>query len=1083
MFESLSTVQTGIDFINNLEEQPGNNILESDFFYNGGGVAVGDINNDGLPDIYFTANQGENALYLNQSDYKFQNITLQAGISDSTGWTAGTAMVDINGDGLLDIYVCKAGKEDPENRRNKLFINNGDLTFAEKAAEFGLNDPGYCTQAVFLDYNNNGLLDVFLVNYNTKHFQGFNRQTIRNEIAPYAGDRLYRNNGDGTFTDVSEEAQIHQNPLGFGLSATVSDLNGDGWPDIYVTNDFIERDYMYINQGDGTFKDEIQARTDVVSYFSMGSDIADINNDGLPDILVVDMLPPEYSRESIFLAPDYSIYEELAADGFHRQNMRNTLQLNNGEGVFSEIGQLSGISKTDWSWASLIADFDNDGHKDIYITNGFPRFYTNLDYLNDIFWEQYPDEALPPNPELVYDLVQQMEKVEMHNFAFQNTGNLGFKDVTSGWGLKNYSVSSGAVYADLNNTGFLDLIVTNINEPASVFKNTGKDNGDNHFLKVQLNGEDGNTFGIGSKVKLIAKDGSVNFQEVFQTRGFQSTVEPVLHFGLGFAERVDIEILWPDQSRQWIENVNANQKITVNKNSSETENVWQSKESSKPMFAPIDEQSIGLSYKHQGSYKADQMFEPFMPHTLTNLGPPIAISDINNDGLDDFFIGGGQDQAAKLYLQQTNGTFVEIQTRDFGNHRVYQDIDAIFFDANGNGHPDLYVVSGGNFEPANDSAYQDRLYLNDGFGNFTYDSEALPEMHVSGGTVTVVNVDKNNSPDLFVGGRVVTGQYPSAPRSFLLQNEGGTFKDVTSEVAPELMNPGLVTDAHWADIDNDTHNELIITGEWMPIRIFKTLQNEENIGFREITEQSGLKNTAGWWNVLKVRDINGDGALDLIAGNRGLNTDLNATPENPVILYYGDFNNNGLLDPVMTSGIAGKRYPVLKRDQILQEFSNLRQNFPDYESWASATIEDIIPSEQLEEAEKLYVHTFSSSVFINDGDGIFEQNSLPNEAQTSPIHDMVINDFFGLNSLGILAVGNNFGNRPETGPLAAKGVLLKLEEDDRFTTFMSHQTGFYASGDIRSMEWVPTSRGPLILLARNGESILSYIYQSKGLEE
>lgn len=1075
LFESLPPSITGIDFINRLDEKPGNNILESEFFYNGGGVAVGDINNNGLPDIYFTANQGENALYENLGDYQFRNITREAGVSDSTGWSAGTAMADITGNGLPDIYVCKAGKEEVDERRNKLYINNGDFTFTERAAEFGLDDPGYCTQAVFFDYNGNGLLDVFIVNYNVRVFTNFDILTIRDEHDPYAGDKLYRNNGDGTFTDVSEEAGILQNPLGFGLSATVSDLNGNGLPDIYVANDFMERDYMYINQGDGTFTEEVQIRTDVTSYFSMGSDIADINNDGLPDIFVVDMLPPDYTRRRVFKTPDYSIADQLAAHGYHRKIMRNVLQMNNGDGTFTEVGQLAGVSMSDWSWASLIADFNNNGHKDIYITNGFPRFYTNLDYLNDILWKQYPDENLPEDPGIRYNLVLQMQEVEMHNYAFKNMGGLSFKDATETWGLKEYSVSGGAAYADLNNNGTLDLIVSNLNKPPFIYKNNSRQLNDNNYLKVRLTGSGANTFGIGSKVKVTGKNGGIYFQEAYHTRGFQSTVDPVMLFGLGSENLVDIEIIWPDQSKQILRDVPANQMITVNQDDADNlpEEVPNPADDTR-MFLLLDEVASGLDFSHQGSVLSDRIFNPLMPHTLSNLGPAIASEDVNNDGLADIYIGGGQDQPAVLYLQQETGTFLKANVPIFDEHREYQDVDAVFLDANGNGHPDLYVVSGGNFDRMNGQLYQDRLYLNDGFGNFTYSPGSLPRMHTSGGSVTVLDIDGNGVPDLFVGGRVVTGQYPAPPRSYLLKNNNGSFADVTRDVAPDLLNPGMVTDAVWADVDNDGENELIITGEWMPIRIFKKNSNRT---FREITEAAGLESTSGWWNVIKAADLTGNGHTDLIAGNRGLNSDFNASPENPVILYHGDFNNNGLYDPVMTKVVNEKRFPIYDRDLLLQQLPHLKDRFPDYASYSTATIFDILTRQQIRNASELLVHTFASTAFVNNGNGTFEAKPLPAEAQIAPVFDIMVDHFHGNDTPDILIAGNNFGTRSEFGPMASHGILLKGSGDLDFIPYKSKDTGFYGVGEVRKIELVPTQIGPLILTGRYNDSLVPYLYR------
>lgn len=1056
--------------MNYLEEKPGNNILESEFFYNGGGVAVGDINNNGYTDIYLTANQGANALYINEGDYKFRNIASSAGVEDTGGWSTGTAMVDITGNGYLDIYVCKAGNIPEDERHNKLFINNGDETFTEKAAEFGVDDTGYCTQPVFFDYNGNGLLDLFIVNYNTRAFTSFDITTIRDEHDPHAGDKLYRNNGDGTFTDVSREAGIMQNPIGFGLSATVSDLNGNGLPDIYVTNDFMERDYLYMNQGDGTFADEILLRTDVTSYFSMGSDIADINNNGLPDIFVADMLPPDYERMRVFKTPNYDIYDRLVANEYNRKNMRNTLQLNNGDGTFTEIGRLSGVAKSDWSWATLLADFDNSGYNDLYITNGFPRFYTDLDYLNNILWNAFPDEDLPDDPFLKYSLVLQMEEVQMHNYAFKNNGDLSFREATEDWGLKTYTVSGGAAYADLNNNGALDLIVSNINEPPSIFKNNAHELNQNNYLKVKLNGPENNTNGIGAKVELTTNSGKTFMREAYNTRGFHSTVDPILHFGLGNYSEIDLTINWPNQKTQHLSNVDVNQTVTVSYHDATEAEEKQERETP---FQLLDSQVLGTDFTHESSVFTDRIEFPLMPFTLSNYGPAMAVGDINNDGLPDLYIGGGRDQPGQLYLQQPDGTFSAIETPDFEEHSHQEDVDAIFFDANGNGNQDLYVVSGGNFDQFNSEPYQDRLYINDGFGGFTHKSDALPQMHASGSSVTLLDIENNGQPDLFVGGRVLTGQYPLSPRSYLLKNDNGVFRDVTGDMAPYLLRPGMVTDSKWADITGDGSNELIIVGEWMPIRVFQ--QGEDRV-YREITESLNLEQTAGWWNSLEIADLNGNGHIDLIAGNRGMNSLLRASPEEPVILHALDYNNNGLYDPIISQVVNGKRVPLPNRDLLLQQLPTLRDKFPTYQSYAEASFTDIFGEELVEESRKYYAHMFESTLFLNNGNGTFQVKPMPKSAQIAPVYDMVVADFFENDIPDILLAGNNFGYRPEIGPAASTGYLLRGDGNGEFEALPPNTTGFYGDGDIRSLQFLPSRLGSLFLLGRYGNSVIPYSY-------
>lgn len=1071
LFRLTSPQNTGVTFANAVEERPGLNILEAEYFFNGGGVAAGDVNNDGLPDIYLTANNGSNALYLNEGDFRFREITRQAGVADSDGWSSGVAMADVNGDGLLDIYVCKTGKGDPEERRNRLFVNNGDLTFTERAEEYGLNDPGYSTHAVFFDYDLDGDLDAYIVNYSAKRYRGFDIRTIRNRTDPYAGDRLLRND-DGRFTDVSREARIIQNPIGFGLSATVSDLNRDGWPDIYVANDFMEKDYLYINGGNGTFSEEVAGRTTHISYFSMGADAADYNNDSFPDIFTADMLPDRYERMRMFRGPDYRNYHQLAAAGYHRQNMRNMLQLNNGDGTFTETGQLAGVDKTDWSWAVLMADFNNDGWKDVFVTNGFPRDYTNRDYLNKILWARYPDGKLGSDSEELFDLVQKMPEVRLHNHAFKNNGDLTFERAGKAWGLDHYAVSTGAAYADLDDDGDLDLIVNNLNEHAYLYRNRARQTLSNNYLKVHLEGTGMNRFGTGAKVTVIA-DEEEFFQEAYPTRGYQSSMEPVLLFGLGEQREVDVQVTWSDGSRQTMRNVPVNRTVTLLRSEADPGDNGRVNETDNKMFLPLDLQKIGLDFVHAGSEAVDLIRSPLLPHTLSNLGPALARADVNGDSYIDLFIGGGKEQAGRLLLQQKDGTFRSAEAPFFDLHKQYEDVDAVFFDAEGDGHPDLYVVSGGNYDPSN-GGYRDRLYINDGFGRFYYNEEAIPEITGSGGTVAPADVDGDGDLDLFVGGRVLTGRYPFAPRSYLLENEGGQFRDITGKAIPALSQPGMIADAVWAHIDTDEYPDLVLAGEWMPIRIFK---NNGDKTFTEITHQAGLEKTTGMWNVLRAVDLDRDGDMDLIAGNRGLNAAFSASPAEPAILYAGDFDGNGFIDPVLTQVIDGKRRPVAGRNKLLRQLPHLKERFPDYRSYATATIDDILDRGQQRKASRFTIHTFATTVFVNENGGVFRSVPLPASAQEFPVYDIIPADVNGDSHLDLLLAGNNFGTDAETGPIAGQGVILSGDEQLNFTARRSHQTGFRAGGEIRNMTVVASPLGSLVLLARNGDTPLVYLYR------
>ena len=884
LFTDLPSDSTGVAFVNTITEDDSVNVLAYEYLYNGGGVALGDVNGDDRPDLFFTGNRTADRLYLNTGGLRFRDVTEAAGVAGPDGWTTGVTMADVNGDGRLDIYVCRSGwMEDPDRRRNLLYINQGADTdgmprFSEEAAAYGLDDASNSTHATFFDYDRDGDLDLYLLNHPTKRFIGrFELDTAREQKDTFAGDKLFRNDA-GSFTDVSDEAGIIGNAIGYGLSATVSDLNRDGWPDLYVANDYIEDDYLYINQGDGTFSEEIRARLDHTSYSSMGADIADINNDGRLDIYTLDMLAEDHYRQKILKGPqDYRFYRDMLSRGYHYQFMRNMLHLARTDTVYSEIGQLAGVSTTDWSWAALLADFDLDGFNDLYVTNGYRRDYTNLDFLNNVLFGnldfiKYLETDDPRYADL-YGLTQQMPSTPIPNYAFRNRGELTFEDVSAAWGLDARGFSHGAAYGDLDGDGDLDLVVSHINAPASIYRNETRSGNEaaqrtgRRYLRIRLAGESGNRHGIGAKVTVRAPSGetdeapdsrAIQYREMQPARGFQSSVEPALTVGLGAAEAADVRVWWTDGRVQTRRGVAANQTITLRQadareaaEASTTEAGQLGAEEAELAQQPLlvdQTRRRGLVFTHQENLFVDFDREPLMPRMVSRLGPALAVGDADGDGREDVFIGGARGQRAALFLQQPGGAFERTTVPVLSAHRGYEDVAAAFFDANGDGALDLYVVSGGadSMEP---SFYQDRLYLNDGSGGFqAAPSDALPAITSSGGAVAPHDVDGDGDTDLFVGGRVAVGAYPEAPRSYLLANDGtGRFTDMTARASAGLTGgglerPGMVTAAVWADVAGDGAAELILAGEWMPVRVFA---RQANGTFTEISDALGLSDTGG----------------------------------------------------------------------------------------------------------------------------------------------------------------------------------------------------------------------------------------------
>lgn len=1066
LFEAMTPAKTGVTFKNVLEESSTSNVLTYEYFYNGGGVAIGDINNDGLDDIYFTGNMKPNALYLNLGNMKFKEIGASAGVSCKENWKTGVTMADVNHDGFLDIYVCYSGKGDPERRRNKLFINNGNLTFTDKAKEYGLDDPGHTTHASFFDFDKDGDLDMYLLNHNVVVIQEFEFSSAKKTRHPYAGDKLFRNDG-GKFVDISEEAGIKGNPLGFGLGVTVADVNRDGWQDLYISNDYVEPDYLYINNGDGTFTDRITEYMQHISYFSMGCDVSDVNNDGLPDIFTLDMLPEDNERQKLLYGPDnYEHYALMVLNGFYFQNMRNMFHLNNGDGTYSEIGQFAGISNTDWSWAPLFADYDNDGLKDLFVTNGYYRDYTNRDFLK-YKGDYYFEKGKAGEKADTFHLVNTMTSTPVHNYMFKNKGDLTFEDKSASWGFKERNFTSGAAYSDLDNDGDLDIITNNQNAVASVYRNLTREKGKNdHFLQISLKGAGSNVRAIGAKVTVFSGD-TFQYFEKMSTRGFQSSVSDRIHVGLGTATKADsVLIEWPLGGRSVLQNVRADQLIEIEEESKE-KTQKRTVDTITPAFAP---HKAVVPYAHvEGGYN-DFKRQPLLLTMLTTCGPVMAVADVNNDGRRDLFVAGTEGNPGKIFVQDRDGSFRETNAAVFD--KKHTDADATFFDADNDGDMDLYVVSGGyNDYTAKDVALQDRLYINDGKGNFSLGRDLLPEMLVSKSCVAAADYDHDGDVDLFVGGRVIPGQYPATPESFLLVNTGGKFTKATGERAKKLEFIGMVTDAEWIDTNGDGWEDLVLAGEFMAVEIFT------NKGGRELEQETQKYFDAplnGMWNKILVHDFDSDGDKDLIVGNLGLNTQLKASASQPLQLVYKDFDKNGSVDPILTYYIQGQSYPFAARDELLDQMYSMRSKFTNYASYANARLTDIFSKSDLRDAATLKATTLESMYFENQG-GRFAGRALPAQAQFSPIYAMTVLDYDNDGHADIIAAGNQSSIRIRMGVIDANfGQLYRGDGKGNFSYVSQPRSGLKLTGDTKSLAVVETDSGLLLMVGTNNVGITTY---------
>jgi enediyne biosynthesis protein E4 len=1065
LFTSLSSSKTNINFANNLEKRDLFGILYYLYYYNGGGVAIGDINNDGLPDIYFTANSnGHNKLYLNKGNFEFEDITEKAGVAGTSDWCTGVTMADVNGDGLLDIYVCAVANTHGLQGRNELFINNGNGTFTESAAKYGLNFSGFSTQAVFFDYDHDGDLDCYILNQSHNPNGNIVDTSNRRKFDSNSGDRLYRNdlvNGQRKFTDVSAQAGIYQSNLGYGLGIAVGDFNNDGWDDIYVGNDFHENDYYYLNNGNGSFTECGAQHFNHYSRFSMGNDAADYNNDGQLDLITVDMLPPDEKTLKTYGSDEhYDTYnQKVTRNGYQNQYSKNCLQRNNGNGIsFSDVGLMAGVSATDWSWSPLFADFDNDGKKDLFVSSGIVKRPVDLDYVRFIS-DAYNHRTLNTSDKMDDQALEKMPDGASHPFLFKGDGISHFKDVSDSWGtagMKGYY--NGAAYADLDNDGKLDMVINCLNAPAVILKNNAPMK--NH-LSIAFKGEGMNTSGIGAKAYVFAA-GKMQFEQVMLTRGFMSSSEPRLHFGLDSAAGIDsLLIVWPDQKFQLIKNVAVNKQLQVDQRDARPNfNYELFFPKPKQLLEDISRQ-INIGWKHEENSFNDFSYQYLIPHMESSRGPKLAVGDVNKDGLDDFFVCAAKGQPGCLMLQTKEGKFIKSDTAVFNKNRSSDQVDAVFFDANNDGYPDLYVVSGGNEFEDGSPGLADHLYINDGKGHFKESVNALPSILTNKSCVAIADVNKDGNMDIFIGGLANAKQYGYPQSSYLLLNDGkGNFKLADPSVI-QLKETGLVTSAAFADINNDGWMDLIVTGEWMPVKIF--------INDKGVFKSSAISQSSGLWQTVYISDVNGDGYPDILAGNWGHNSKLYAGKQGPLNLFVKDFDHNGSVEQVMTYRINGEKYTFLQKDELERALPVLKKAYLTYGEVAGKTV-DYMFYDLFKDYLELKAEVLGSSCFINDGKGNFNRMDLPEELQLAPLFTFV--PFPSDSTHGWLAAGNFYGVLPYEGRYDA--MIPTFFSYNAKTAQFNQQSNLPSiNGETRDAKWIRYAGGQKVLiLARNNRELI-----------
>ncbi len=1062
LFELLDSSSTGINFKNQLRYDEKFNVYTYRNFYNGGGVSIGDINNDGLVDIYFTANMTSNKLYLNKGNFQFEDITDKAGVGGKMGWSTGVTMADVNGDGWLDIYVCNSGDIEGDKKENELFINNKNGTFSELGKQYRLNDPGYGTHASFFDYDKDGDLDVYLLNNSYQAIGSFNLE--RNERGvrdSLGGDKLLRYNGE-YFEDVSEQAGIYGSIIGFGLGVTVGDVNRDGWEDIYISNDFFERDYLYYNNQDGTFTEALTSSVNSISGASMGADMADINNDGYADIFVTEMLPGEYSRlKSVTTFENFDKYQYNVKHGYFHQFTRNTLQLNNENNTFSEIGRLSGVEASDWSWGALIFDMDNDGNKDLYIANGIYQDLTDQDYLNYVSNEEVA-KSIITNDKIDYKkLIDIIPSNPISNKAYRNMGDLKFEDVTEVHGLDLVSFSNGAAYGDLDNDGDLDLVVNNVNMPSFVYRNNAMQRKNHpHYLRFDLRGEKANTFAIGAQIMVTQKEKTIYIEQQ-PTRGFQSSMDNRPLVGLPDSVKVDIKIIWPSQKVTLLEKVNMDTTLTLfEKDGKIQDQTGTNKRHQNKIFKASD-----LSITHKENAFVDFNQDRLRYHMTSTEGPKVTVGDVNNDGINDFYVGGSKGFSGQLVYGSKNGSF-KVDSTFFAGQAGSEDSGSVFFDADGDGDLDLYVCTGGSEFSSSSSLLLDKLYFNTN-GKFSLSNQSLPlpSKFVATSVAVPIDYDLDGDLDLFVGERFIPFQYGMPASGYLLDNNGAGIFSLSEKHASIFKDLGMITDALAVDIDNDKDDDLVIVGEYMGIRLF--INN--NAVFEELN--TSVSSLLGWWGTIETVDIDNDGDQDFVVGNHGLNSRFKASKEKPLYLVVDDFDKNGFSDPILSwADGKGNLFPYALRHNLADQLKFVLKRYPDYKTFKDATLKEILGDSLYQAANKLEVNALSSIVVINEGNNRFSYKTLPIAAQLSPIFSVKSHDFDGDGDFDLVLGGNLFAAKPEVGRYdASYGIYLENNGRGELKSYADNK-GFLVEGEIRDMVVI----GRKLIVARNNNTFLQF---------